>query len=105
MVNISKVIFRIGAKYSWKLKRDHLSRDLVTPGYRYFVTNISLLHCVKSVRIRSFPGPYFPAFGLNMERYEVSPPYSFRIRENTDKKNSKYGHFSWSVIQYVMFLL
>ena len=28
-------------------------------------------NCVKSVRIRSFPGPYFPAFGLNTERYGV----------------------------------
>ena len=28
-------------------------------------------HCVKSVRIRSYSGPYFTAFGLNMERYEV----------------------------------
>ena len=35
------------------------------------------LHCVKSVRIWSYSGPYFPAFGLN---------------------NSKYGHFSRSVI-------
>ena len=24
-------------------------------------------HCVKSVRIRSFSGSYFPAFGLNIE--------------------------------------
>ena len=29
-------------------------------------------HCVKSVRIWSFSDPYFPAFGLNTERYEVS---------------------------------
>ena len=36
-------------------------------------------HCVKSVRIRSFSGPY-----------------SIRMREKTDKKNSKYGHFSRS---------
>ena len=28
-------------------------------------------HCRKSVRFRSFCGPYFPAFGLNMERYSV----------------------------------
>ena len=35
--------------------------------------------CVKSVRIRSFSGPYLPAFGLN-----------------ADKKNSKYEHFSRS---------
>ena len=29
-------------------------------------------HCVKSVRIRSFSGPYCPAFGLTTERYSVS---------------------------------
>ena len=39
---------------------------------------------MKSVRIRSFSSPYFPAFGLNTERYRVSP------------KNSEYGHFSRS---------
>ena len=27
------------------------------------------LHCVKSVRIRSFSGPYFPTIGTNTERY------------------------------------
>ena len=30
------------------------------------------LHCVKSVRIRSFSGLYFPAFGLNAEIYRVN---------------------------------
>ena len=29
-------------------------------------------HCVKSVRICSFSSSYFPAFGLNTERYVVS---------------------------------
>ena len=29
-------------------------------------------HCLKSVRIRSYSGPHFPAFGLNTERYGVS---------------------------------
>ena len=28
-------------------------------------------HCVKSVRIRSYSGPYFSAFGLNTESYAV----------------------------------
>ena len=28
-------------------------------------------HCVKSVRVRSFSGPYFPTFELNTERYSV----------------------------------
>ena len=30
------------------------------------------LHCMKSVRIQSYSGPYFPDFGLNTERYGVS---------------------------------
>ena len=30
------------------------------------------LHSVKSIRIRSFSGPYFPAFGQNMEIYGVN---------------------------------
>ena len=30
-----------------------------------------ILHYVKIVRIRSYSGPYFRAFGLNMERYGV----------------------------------
>ena len=29
-------------------------------------------HCRKSVHVRSYSGPYFPAFGLYMERYKVS---------------------------------
>ena len=29
---------------------------------------------VKSAKIRSFSGPYFPAFGLNTERYSVFSP-------------------------------
>ena len=37
------------------------------------------MHCVKSVRIRSYSGPYFHAFTLN-----------------TDQNNSEYGHFSRS---------
>ena len=26
-------------------------------------------HCVESIRIRNYSGPYFPAFGLNTERF------------------------------------
>ena len=37
--------------------------------YKFFHT---LHHCVKSVRIGSYSGPHFPAFGLNTERYSVS---------------------------------
>ena len=37
------------------------------------------IHCVKSVHIWSYSGPY-----------------SVRMRENTDQDNSKYGHISRS---------
>ena len=45
-------------------------------------TKIIKIHCVKTVRIRSYYGP----FELNTERYGV----------NMDQNNSEYGHFSRS---------
>ena len=32
---------------------------------------LEVKHCVKSVRIRSYSGAYFPTFGLNTERYYI----------------------------------
>ena len=40
----------------------HLNKKLM---YLKFVFIQPTDHCVKSVRIRSYSGPYFPAFGLN----------------------------------------
>ena len=34
--------------------------------------NLNSVSLLKSVRIRSYSGPYFPAFGLNTERHGVS---------------------------------
>ena len=48
--------------------------------------------CVKSVGIRSYSGPHFPTFGLNTERYCISP-YSIRMWENADQNDFKYGYF------------
>ena len=31
-----------------------------------------IFYCVKSVRIQSFPGPYFATFRVNTEKYRVS---------------------------------
>ena len=42
---------------------------------------------VKCVRIRSYSGPHFPTFKLNIE-----------MRENTDQNNSEYGHFPRGVV-------
>ena len=56
------------------------------------------MHCVKSVHTRSFSSPYFPVFGMNTESISQ---YSVRMRENTDQKNSEYGHFSCHVINSI----
>ena len=39
-----------------------------------FTNNFQVLHCVKSVPIRSYSAPHFHAFGLNTERYSVFSP-------------------------------
>ena len=49
-----------------------------------------IMHCVKSIGIRSYSGPYFPAFGLNTPYLSVFIPNS---RENTYQNNFEYGHF------------
>ena len=42
-------------------------------------------HCVKSVCIRSYSGPYFPTFRLNTERYSES----LRIKSKYDKMRTR----------------
>ena len=44
-----------------------------------------LLYCVKIVRIRSYSGPYFPAFELNTGRYSVS----LRIHSESRKMRTR----------------
>ena len=46
--------------------------------------NDASLHCVKSVRIRTYSGPHFPAFGLNTEIY-----LSFRIQSQCVKMRTR----------------
>ena len=72
----------------WSLKFPHLLEGM---------SELENLHCVKSIRIWSFPGPYFPSFGLDTKRSERS----LRIQSGYGKKltkkiNSEYGHFSRS---------
>ena len=78
---------------------DHFPREITHPNKSLFdrgriIKSILSSSFVKSVRIPSFSGPYFPAFGLNMEPYGVSLRIQFECRKNVDQKNFKYGHFS-----------
>ena len=43
-----------------------------------------------------FSGPYFPAFGLNMERYSVSLRIQSECGKIRTRKNFVFGHFSRS---------
>ena len=55
-----------------------------------------MTHCVKSVQIWSFSGPYFPVFGLNTEIYSINLRMRSKYRKIRSRKNSVFGHFSCS---------
>ena len=74
--------------------------------FSFAITN---WNCVKSVRIRSYSGPNFAAFGLNTERYGVSlsirtecGKMRTRITSNTDKFSRsvmlKFLKLLWQII-------
>ena len=76
--------------FLWKKSEDTLASSLFPKEIclHQVLHSQQILHCMKSVRIRTFSDPCFPTFGLNLERYGV------QMLENTDQKNSEYGHFS-----------
>ena len=43
-----------------------------------------------------FSGPFFPAFGLNMERHSVSLRIQSECGKIRNRKNSVFAHFSRS---------
>ena len=64
-------------------------------------TENSELYCVKSVRIRSFSGPYFLAFGLNTERYSVSLRIQFECKKIRTRKILNTDTF-YRVLLFIM---
>ena len=60
--------------------------------------HIKHAHCVKSVQMRSFCGPYFPVFGLNTEIYCVNLCIQLEVWKIWTRKNSVFGHFPYSGI-------
>ena len=56
------------------------------------IGTVNTPHCVKSVRIRTFFWSVFSRIQTEYEEIRSISPYSVRIRENTDQKNSEYGH-------------
>ena len=81
------------------------SELLLTDKFRHYFPLNATLHCLKSARIRSYSGPYFPAFGQNTERYSVSLRIQSKMRESTDQNNSEYGHFLCIVLHWFWLLI
>ena len=75
---------------SWSSPFVRLFKLLFSPLNR--LLNFSLLphttisHCVNSASIWSFSGPYFPAFGLNTNRYCVSVRIKFECGKIRTRK-------------------
>ena len=67
-------------KVSFLLRESRFQFTLIISLSRWTRANSFVAyHCVKSVRIRSFPGPHFPVFGLNIKRLKSlrkKSPYS-----------------------------
>ena len=71
--------------------------------------NIDIHHCVKSVRIRSYSGPHFPAFGLNTERYVASLRIQaecgkMRTRTTTNAGTFHVAHRPTDLLNLILFL-
>ena len=60
------------------------------------VVTRSAMYCMKSVHIQSYSGPYFPAFGLNTERYGASLCIQSECGKIRSRKNSIFEHISRS---------
>ena len=68
-------------------------------------TNFQARYCVKSVHIRSFSGPYFPAFGLEKFRIRTlftQCAYLLKFRNEFQQISACYGlSTTTSAIRYV----
>ena len=75
-----------------------MTRILVIGSQRVNVTKGQLFNFTarKVSRHGVFSGPYFPAFGLNKERYSVSLRIQSECGKIRTRENSVFGHFSRS---------
>ena len=73
----------VNQKTSAKFQQKTLNFMVI--GARQSIQFFRQIHCVKSVRIRSYSGLHFPAFGLNTERYSIS----LRIQSQCGKMRTR----------------
>ena len=76
-----------------------LLEQLITPDSKNSSKTVDITFTAWKVsKYGVFSGPYFPTFGLNMERYGVSLRIQSEFGKIRTTKNSAFGHFSRSVI-------
>ena len=68
----------------------------------FFQEELQNVHCIKSVRILSFSGPYFPAFGLNTEIYGVNLRVQSKCGKMRVRKTRNMGTFHKVVTYHQM---
>ena len=94
--------FKIGLKIGLKILWD----DIFIIMFYLEVSHIEILeitwtnHCVKSVRIRSYSGPYFPRIfphskwiRIDTEYLSAFSPNAGKCGKNEDQNNYEYGQF------------
>ena len=79
--------------------------NVIVPSAAYEASFAQGIHCVKMFKYGAFSGPYFSAFGLNTERYEVSLRIQSKCGKIRTRKNSVFGHFSRKAYAFVVNLV
>ena len=80
---------------TWNLS--NISLSCLATWEANFIPNLLHCHCVRSVRIQSYSGPHFPAFGLNAERCGVSLCIQSEFRKTRTRitQNTDTFHVVW----------
>ena len=81
--------------FPWVNKIFFLEPFFVTTLFQFWI-RLHIPRTVWSVQIRSFFWSVFSRIRTEYEDLRSKSPYSVRIRENTDQKNSAFGYFSHS---------
>ena len=80
--------------FMWPAKSHSVAKILLAISETSYMKIIWIpTHCVKSVRIRSFFGSYFPAFGMKTERYGVSLRIQSEWRKTRTRKSPNSDTF------------
>ena len=81
-------VFFLQLIWCWSISLSHLRCNLCK------MVSEGISEVWKVSKYGVFSGPYFPAFGLNTERYEVFLRIQSKCGKIRTRKNSVFGHFS-----------